>query len=87
QPNQKLVVKRSQPLPKTPSGWTAEWSPEYSKYYFISSATGASQWEHPSSASLFSGQVAQSHQQQREQQIVSAVVSNQEEPLPEYKPQ
>ncbi|KAI0462160.1 hypothetical protein LJB42_004248 [Komagataella kurtzmanii] len=35
------------PPPTLPEGWVAEWDEEYQRYFYVNTATGASQWEVP----------------------------------------
>ncbi|RTE83063.1 hypothetical protein BHE90_002397 [Fusarium euwallaceae] len=34
--------------PSLPPGWIANWSPEHNAWYYVFTATGATQWEYPS---------------------------------------
>ena len=44
--------------PPVPQGWVAQWDEEYKRFFYVETATGQSQWEHPE-------EKAQSHDDQR----------------------
>ncbi|KAI8839370.1 hypothetical protein BJ741DRAFT_662820 [Chytriomyces cf. hyalinus JEL632] len=73
--------------PKVPEGWSAEWSPEFSRFYFFNLATQASQWENPAQLPLstFPGQI---RQQQRTAEIAEAQQQRVvvQDSLPAYAP-